>query len=314
MPSRVAKMTRAGVLSSGAVVSALVVAWVMGASAGATEERNGPIASTGFCAPRVARDFLRPLAKMPPIHRVPDSGRLSFAPRGLTLEARGGSLVVGGGRVGFGFSDEAVGQIRHLDWVVSARLARVNSNGRVVAGLGSKRRRIGSIPGDAIKDLLFPVRRSPAFYRIDIRFQPAGSTRILGEFANYVRVLPPRFDARLLLSRPVAHPGEVISVRLANFGTETISSISPDWRFAVQHFNGNEWVLAPGNPPPQKQHAVVQKLPAGRIDKCLDFRVPTDEDAGRYRFKLVVERSLERAANRIVELTAGFEISGRSLK
>ncbi len=272
-------------------------------------------ASESFCGSRVAKDYLRPLGRMTPIRRVPRSGRIPFAPARLNLEARGGTLVVDGGFVGFRFNDEAVGQVRHLNWDVSVRLVKVDARGEVVATIRSKRRRIGSVRGSAIKDLLIRVAGSPAYYRVDIVFRRIGSQHILGEFSNYVRVVRSHFDARLLISAPVANRGELISARLANFGTEKISSISPDWRFAVQRFDGEEWVSAASDPPPEKHKPIVQKLLAGQMDGCIGLRIPSFEEPGRYRFSMVVDRSRQvKSKVRTGAVTAEFEIDGRVLK
>lgn len=298
-----------------AVVGTLILAFTLGQPAGAAPDQADAVrGSDDFCGTRLARDFLQPLSEMAPIHHVPSAGKLGFAPKGLALEARGGRLVVGSGWVGFGLNDEAVGQIRHLDWDVSTRLVKVDPRGAVVADLGSKRRRIGSIGGNKIKDFLFRVTGEPAYYRVDISFRRSGSGRILGEFSNYVRLVRPSFDTRLLMLGSVARQGEVLSIRLANFGTETVSSLSHDWRFAVHFFNGQNWVAAPSNPPPEKHNLLIQKLGPGRMEECVSFRVPDDEEPGRYRFSMTVERSLKRAEGRIVQLAVDFEITGRSLK
>jgi hypothetical protein len=240
---------------------------------------------------------------------------IPFAPRGLKLEARGGSLVVGNGSVGFGFSDEAVGQVRHLNWDVSVRLVKVDARGEFVTMLGSKQRRIGSLRGNAIKDLVIRVGGSPAFYRVDIVIRRLGSQDVLGEFSNYVRVVLPQFDSRLLISAPVAHRGELISTRLANFGTETISSKSPAWGLAVQRFDGEEWVTAASDPPPEKHKPIVRKLLAGEMEECIGLRIPSFEEPGRYRFSMVVNRGRRvESKDRAVTLTAELEIDGRVLK
>ncbi len=299
------------------ISAALILAFTVGRAGGATEDGGVPTTrgGEGFCGSRVAKDYLRPLARMAPIRRVPSSGKVPFAPTGLNLEARGGSLVIGGGSVGFGFSDEAVGQVRHLNWDVSVQLVKVDARGEAISTLGSKQRRIGSVRGNAIKDLLIEVAGSPAFYRVEIMFRRLGSQRVLGKFGNYVRVVRPHFDARLLVSAPVAHRGELISTRLANFGTETISSISPDWRFAVQRFDGEEWVTAASNLPPEKHKPIVQKLSAGQMEGCIGLRIPSFEEPGRYRFSMVVNRSRRvESKDRAVALTAEFEIDGRVLK
>jgi|SRR4249919_3453067 len=299
------------------VFAALVVVLGVEQTAGATEgvQRVTLLTVEEFCGSRVAKDYARPLSKMVPIQRIPRSGRLQFAPPGLTLEARGGSIVVGQGSVGFGFSDDAVGRVRNLHWDVLMRLVKVDSHGEPLATVDSTRRQIRSVRGAQIKDFLLGVTGAPAFYRIDILFHRIGSRNLLGKFSNYVRVVRPQFDARLLVSAPVVHRDETISVRLANFGTEPISSISPDWRFAVEHLVGNEWVQAASDPPPQKQKPIVQKLLAGQMDDCVRLRIPSFEEPGRYRFSMAVNRSRQvRSKNRVVVVTVEFEIDGRVLK
>jgi hypothetical protein len=261
-----------------------------------------------FCGPRLAHDYLEPLSQMEPIRGVPSSGELSFGPKGLTLKKRGGRLVVGSGWVGFGFSDEAVGHMRRLGWDVSVRLFKVNSRGRPVARLGSKRRRIGFVDGNKIKDFLFRVSGEAAYYRVDISFQRIGSDRTLGVFSNYVRVVRPEFDSRLLLQQESTRGGSVLPVRLANYGTEPISSMAYDWQFKVQYFNGQEWVIAPSDPPVERHKLLIRKLGPGMMDKCIYFRVPSDETPGLYRFSMVVRRNRHSGLDRHVQLTTEFTV------
>lgn len=264
-----------------------------------------------FCGTRLAKNYLRPLARMTRIRRAPSSGKIPFGPPGLNLEAIGGALIVGGGLAGFGFSDDAVERVRRLNWDVSARLVRVNARGEEVEALDSKRRRIGTVEGNAIKDLLFRVPGRPAFYRVDIVLRRLGSQTILGEFSNYLRVVRPRFDARLLVSQSAVDRGGVVSARLANFGTETLSSISPDWQFSVQRFDGEKWVAAASDPPTERHKPMVQKLLAGQMDSCVRLRIPSLEEPGRYRFSMVVNRNKEaESKNRAVTLTTEFIVDG----
>lgn len=303
-------------LGKSTIVVMLVISGIAGQSAGANPTKEGAAeADGGFCGPRVARDFLRPLAKMVPIRHVPSSGKLPFGPKGLTLEALGGRLAVGEDWVGFGFSDEAVGRVRHLNWDVSAQLLEVNSRGAVIANRDSKRRHLGSARSNRIRNLMFRVPERPAFYRIAIRFRRRGENRVLGEFSSYIRAVRPSFDARLLMLGSVARQGEVLSARLANYGTEPVSSISHNWRFAVEYFDGKDWVAAPSNPSPKKHKLIIQRLPAGQMNECIHFRVPDDEKPDSYRFSMVVERTtVDGTENRVVQVTTDFEVSGRSLK
>jgi hypothetical protein len=197
------------------IIASLLMLSVLGIP-GVASAADSAESESGFCGPRLATNFLRPLEKLLPIRQVPQSGRLAFAPKALKLEVIGGDLAVGGGEIGFGFSDEAVGQVRTLNWVVSAELSKVGSAG---AGRRSKRRvRLGALRGNRIPSLLFKVPGAPAIYRVDIRIARAGSNHVLGEFSNYVRVVKPRFDAKLLSSSRVVYGGERLSTRLANFG------------------------------------------------------------------------------------------------
>ncbi|HYJ22911.1 MAG TPA: hypothetical protein VEW07_12925 [Solirubrobacterales bacterium] len=222
--------------------------------------------------------------------------------------------MVGGGSVGFGIRDEAIEQVRRLNWDISVRLFKVNAKGIVVDELGSMQRSIGTIQGNRIEDLLFQVSPEPAYYRVDISFQHSGSDHVLGKFSNYVRVMRPWFDARLLMLGSVARQGELLSARLANFGTESIASLSHDWRFAVEYFDGQNWVIAPSNPPPEKHKAIGSRLGPGRMDQCVHLRVSADEAPGLYRLVMVVDRSLKSGENRTIQLATEFEVSGRSLK
>ena len=292
-------MKRSGIALAGLIVVGVIIT---------SPATAGPSGGEGdFCGPRVVRDFLNPLTRMTPIRHVPRSGKLPFGPKGLTLEVRGGRLVVGGGSIGFGFSDDASGQVRRLNWDVSTQLVRVDAKGEELGRVDARDRRIGTVSGNRIKDFVFRVSGKPAYYRIDISFSDSGSGELLGTFSNYVRVVRPSFNAKILRSSSLVRSGDLVSVRLANYGTETLSSLSPDWQLTVEQFNGAEWVIAPGNPPSGRYRRIIQKLPAGQVDGCIHFRVPAEEQPGRYRFSMFVRRSLEPAG--VVRVIAEFEVA-----
>jgi len=268
-----------------------------------------------FCRPgREARDYSRPLASMAPIRSVPKEGKLSFGPEGMRLQARGGRVSVNGGWVGFSLNDVAVQQVRKLNWVVSTRLSVVNAKGQVTKVVDQRRRRIGAIEGNSIRDFLFSIPKAKRFYRTDISFQAIGSRKGLGEFSNYVRVVPAFYDARLLAPGRVVPQGQVLPLRLANFGTETISSRAYDWRLSVEFFDGQSWVRAPSEPDPEKHILRIQKLAAGGMAPCVFIPIASNEAEGLYRASVVVDRSLALHSDRSVKLSTEFEVSGRSLK
>lgn len=291
-------------------IMAVVPLFALGAT-GASGRSPSSASHEGFCGPRVARNFLKPLARMRPISRVPGSERLSFGPQGLVLEAKGG-LVVGGGSVGFSLRNPSGRGTAHLTWKASTQLVKVDLKGAGLRRLASKQRRVRSVADSQAKRFLLEVPGRPAYYRVDISFRDDESNRILGRFSEYIRVVRPRFDARLLISKSVARPGDLLSIRLANHGTEGISSRSHNWRFQVERFDGEKWAVAPGNPPTEKHILLIRKLGAGEMDKCISFRVSSTEPPGLYRVSMYVDRNLQTDKNRRVQVTAGFEVISAS--
>jgi hypothetical protein len=210
---------------------------------------------------------------------------MPFAPVGLRLMTGLSPLVVGGGWIGFGFSDSAIQQVRHLDWLVETRLSRVNRRGEIVSMLGVKRRRIGSIEGNRIKPFDHRVSGRPAFYRVDISFARLGTGEILGEYSDYSRVVRPRVDLRVEIEREVVEPGEIASAILVNEGTVTIEASSYDYGFVVQAFDGGKWVAVADTSHPRLVPMRMQILSAGgQVKNCLRYLVPLDQPPGLYRF------------------------------
>lgn len=234
----------------------------------------------------IALDYLQPLNRMAPIQEPPPSGKLPFAPRGLRLDAPQRPLVVGDGSVGFHLRDEAVQQLRHLDWIVETRLSKVNSRGEVVANLGIKRRKVGSVVGSDIGEFVHRLSGHPAFYRMDISFIERSTHRLLGEYGTYARLVSPRVDVRVAIEGRMALPGEYARARLINFGTVPLVTRAYDFGFGVQAFTGTRWVHVPENPPrgPVPLRAKWSLGAGVETRGCLRYLVPTDQPPGLYRF------------------------------
>ncbi len=234
----------------------------------------------------VVRDYLAPLKKAAPLNEPLMSGRIPFAPSGMSLEINGAGLVVGGGEVGFTLADEAIQPPRRLDWIVETKLLRTDARGKVISSASVKRRRIGWVQGDATRNLLHEVPRSPAYYRLEIRFIRRGTDHILGRYGTYVRVMKPRVDLRVIIETPSVLPGELATARLVNLGTVPLITPSYDFGFGVQTFTSEKWIRVPDNP----QRLVPKRmgpwtLPAGMETRgCLRYLVPTDQPPGLFRF------------------------------
>ena len=233
-----------------------------------------------------ALDYLQPLNEMTPIQEPPASGRLPFGPRGLRLEGPLRPLVVGDGSVGFRIRDEAIQQLRHLDWLVETRLSKVNGRGEIVANLGVKGRMLGSVLGGDIGEFAHRLSGDPAFYRMDISFFERGTRHFLGEYSTYARLVSPKVDVRVVIENRMVLPGEFAKARLINFGTVPFVSRAYDFGFTVQAFTGTRWVHVPENPsrgPVPKRE--WWSLGGGAETRgCLRYLVPAGQPPGLYRF------------------------------
>lgn len=305
--------------TAAAVVIGTAGLLVLTMSFSATPAASGPEplqepATCGYTS--VVRDFLKPLRKMTPIKEPPPSGKLPFGPEGMNLEASDRELLVGGGLAGFNLSDDAIGQIRHLNWIVETELARVNANGRILSSLGVKRRRLGSIEGNRIDGLRYRVSGDPAFYRADIRFFRRGTGRLLAEYSTYARAVRPKVDLRVIVETPSVLPGDLATAKLVNMGTLPIVSRPYDYGFEVEALSGGQWIPVAENPRrgPVPGGRLTpgprQVLPAGeQVRGCLRYLVPTNQVPGIFRFAAPAPPGQESPP-----LAAGFEVGAGTLK
>lgn len=287
-----------------AIVLTVCLAGLLGLAMSSSAAQAALVREPASCGhTTVIRDFLKPLRRMVPIQEPPASGKLPFAPKRINLETRGNGLIAGGGLLGFSLNDQAIQQVRHLDWIVETGLARVDGRGEIVSRWGIKRRTLGTIRGSNIKDFLRRIPADPAFYRMDIRFLRRGSHRLLGAYSTYARVMRPRTELRVVIETPTVGPGEFASAKLMNLSTVPIESPAYDYGFNVQAFTGQEWIPRPQNPSRGRVPKRMQILPAGMENRgCLRYLVPADQAPGLFRF------SAEGAQDEL--LAAEFEVAG----
>lgn len=250
----------------------------------------------------VVRDFLKPLKGMLPLHKPPISEQLPFGPKGLRFNAIGTGLVVGSGTIGFSIRDEAIQQTRHLNWIVTTTLSKVDRKGRVVADLGSIQRRVVSAQGNDIPPFVHEVSGAPAYYRVDISFSHLETDRQLGRYSIYARVMQRVMDLRVTAENSIVRSGEVARATLTNLGTIPIASVSYDYGFEVQAFTGERWIGVPESPQRGSVLKRKQVLPPGTKNRgCLRYLVPPDQAPGLFRF---VARDTRGGL-----LTAEFEVA-----
>jgi hypothetical protein len=245
-----------------------------------------PSAASGLCGhTTLVRNYLAQVEGSTPVKEVPISGQLSFAPKSFHLDAIGKGMLVGSSQVGFRLHNRST-EARRLNLVAESELVKVTARGRVITGLGIKRRSIGSIQGDRALSLSYRVPASPAYYRIDIRFFRKGMDQGFGRYSFYARVMKPSIDLRVRIVSSTVGPGEVARAIILNLGTVPLIARSYDYGFSVQRYAGEKWIFVPDNP-----RRLVPKrmgpwtLGAGMKNHgCLRYLVPADQASGLFRF------------------------------
>jgi hypothetical protein len=274
--------------TSGAVIALSAACLLMGAAASVGS-------SGGFCQGGVVHDYLSPLAKMPKLHQLPESGHLPFAPKRVSFYRSSGSpLVVGQGSISY--SLKAQGRQSRLDWVITASLVRVDPHGGAVADATSKRRHVGIIGSGRLITIGFPLPAKPAFYRLRLAFLDKDG-QPLGKYGEYVRVVRPTLNVRLNTSADSYRRGQTAFARVENLGTE---SVAFGGEFSIEHFIGARWEKDPASPSgpwPRR----LRRLGAGEAAQCISFEIPSVESPGRYRFVKSVDSPSRH-------LTAEFQV------
>lgn len=244
-----------------------------------------PAAAAGFCENTVAHNYAQPLEEMPALRPVPADRELSFGPRSIHLFPHASQVVLAeqAGRVGYTLkippksSKSGNPNLPLLNWLVTAKLARVDSRGRTRELLGSRRGRVTGPGNNGSFGLELPGE--PGYYRVEIVFRNGAGKR-LGRFGEYVRVVPSVSDARLTLNATSFRPGEAVSACLENYGTTTVSFGSCG--ISIESFDASSWQRSSIDPP-RECAGVLLALGAGRAAYAGNFDIPSDAPPGAYR-------------------------------
>lgn len=257
------------------------------------------------CSPTIVRDYADPLRGLPRIRRVPASGELPFGPSDLRLERLSDSVVIGPSRFGYELVAQrgSVTKRLVLGWTVEMRLSKIDAGGQRVGSVAAATKRVDTVASPTFngQELALTTPKRPGRYILEISFKRGGS--LLQAYAEYLQILRPTVNARLVTSFSAIAPGKIAYFRIENFGTRSIGLIGED--FAFERFESGRWVLDPGSP---KGFPGLRlgTLPAGHAGFCRTFTIPTDTPAGLYRLAKTV--LVDGEGKRRLSIAAEFQV------
>lgn len=234
-------------------------------------------AESGFtpCRKSVVHQYA-PIGKaLPPIRRLPASGRPSFAPSDVEISLIGLSpVVVGSGQVGF-YSSAAAPFSRNLPLLVTVRLLSVSRSGQDAKVRATRQFRLEDWSELAKRNLGFRVGRHPRLYRVDVTFR---RSQFESRFSEYFKVVRPRLGVRLGVFASNLAAGNTMVLRMENLGT---TPIYYGYFFSVDQFVEGQWT--PSQFVPDGWPTVGLGLLAGRSGPCEKYPLPADMPLGTYR-------------------------------
>ena len=248
------------------------------------------------CANRKLVDYERPLRRMRPIPRIPDSNRVPFGPRGLRLSRSSAPVFVGPDTVGFQITNASTENTKRWQgWVATSALFTVNGTGKTLQQVRSRRQSLRDLFRGRIENLglgSFRVSALPQYYRLEVLFQHQG--KVAGRYAEYLRVLPQRVDVRLGLRDTTVQPGQHLVWRVENYGTTIVEF---GLSFKVERYTPDGWVIDPITPAGFPQIGFY--IGAGIAGRCESLSLPIDMEPGRYR----LTKDVFAAGNRDIKRT-----------
>jgi hypothetical protein len=268
--------------------------------------------ASGFCATSVVHNYLKPLEGLAPLRTEPAEQRLPFAPRNLFFGISGpGPLIVADRKAGtqevgyfLDYSPTAPHPTgKYLNWLVTAKLDRINSSGRVLKSVGFEQ--VRGLRFRRSHALSFVLSAEPALFRLEVVFRNGAGER-LGRYGRYLRVVESHSEERLTLSQSSYGPGETMAPRLENEGTDRLNY---GLGYEIAEFDGVDW--APTSLGPKLFLPIgVDSFP-GEAASCWRFTIPAGTPPGKYQFRTsadIYETSATRERPRRLFLNAEFEV------
>ncbi|HEX6667779.1 MAG TPA: immunoglobulin-like domain-containing protein [Solirubrobacterales bacterium] len=237
-----------------------------------------PVAPTHFCGGGAASARLTPFKPRPRLHSPRPDGRMGFGPTGLLLTPLP-RLIVDAGSVGYSLALTETTAAVHPNWDVTTVLTLIDWRGTSLKALRRVHRQVGTVNEGEDVGVRFPVKSTPAFYRVTTVFDNEAGKR-LGEFGFYFRVASWTEGAHLVLDSNSYRPGETVIGRVDSLGPEAVLYGQP---YAIERQAGPSWVPAPESPrgPWLMVGYITSPGYAGR--NCSRFHIPAGMRPGRYR-------------------------------
>lgn len=262
----------------GRVVAAVLVVAVCAMGVAPSSSISAARLSGSTCPKARVVDYATPLQSFPLVRKVPRSGLVPGAPKGLRIESLG-PVLVGRGPVGFRLSSTALQHRYRLSWTVTLRSARLNSRGSQREALAVRRFKLSAPRAFASEPLDIAALAStvPAYYRADLLITRNRDGAVLARYGEYFRVVVPSVKARLGLSASVFHPGDTLAMRFENIGTAGLS-YGPG--VTLEHRgNSGIWIRVPRNPR-YGWGPVGHGIPGGASGFCERLTLPSEFDSG----------------------------------
>ena len=267
------------------IVVAVLLMLLMVGNVGGVGSAFGSDGLSG-CPRLSSKDYSAPMRGFPPVERVPKEGAFPFGPPKMMVSSISGPIQAGRGVMGFRLSLFRRPPLRHrLGWQISLRVSSLSAHG-VERGTFAERRvalRPSQETGREDVQVSAAVSGRPGFYRLDIAIKSAlGAT--LGHYSEYVRVVVPTLDARLVLGGKQFHPGDGLLGRIQNRGTLSVAYMLDEMKLEQRSRSG--WKTIPREVAPVL--ALAGSISSGAVGPCRGLRLPATLDAGVYRVSQLI--------------------------
>lgn len=255
------------------------------------------------CNDHVVRDYAQAFRRMRHVHPPPKAGVLPFAPQGTQFfQTSASQIQVTHGAFGYAFTASHPQRRVRLNWLVSTTITKVNQQGDVVRVVDRRHRRFNIVRDIRNLDFTVPLNTGVGVYRYEIQFRKLDGSK-LASYSQYVRVLQPKFKAKLLLSPTTYRSGDLGLLQPVNNGSLAITSGE---EVRVAKFEDGDWVPATEFSIPLVRRR-VRRLDAGQAGTCEQFTIPAEVRPGIYRLEMRVTSLL---GHKIRTLIARFSVEG----